>query len=111
MKSRGRLLRKETLGLIPLTHTESESQSGPRGILRVQSVYFFPKVNQHTFRPMAEDEAPMLVPKNWREYRVHNESLAVNSEWCCQIRGLRRRRFNSGSKDGLSLSELGVDFI
>ena len=81
MKSWGRLLRKETLGLIPLTLTESESQSGTQGILRVQSDYFFPKVNQHAFSPKAEDEAPMLMPKNWRGHNVHNVSLAVNGEW------------------------------
>jgi len=111
MKSRGRLLRKETLGLIPLTLTESESQSGTEGILRVQSNYFFPKVNQHAFSATAEDDIPMLMPKNWGGHNVHNESLAVNGGWYCQIPGLRRRRFNSGTKDSLSLSELGVDFI
>ena len=89
MKSCGRLLRKETLALIPLTLTESESQSGPQGILRVQSDCFFPKVNQHAFSPTtAEDEAPMLVPKHWRGHSVHSEGLAVNGGWYCQIPGL-----------------------
>ena len=39
------------------------------------------------------------------------EILTAYGEWCCQIRGLGRRRFNSGTKDNLSYSELCVDFI
>ena len=37
--------------------------------------------------------------------------LIAHSKWCCWIRGLRWRRFNSGTKDSLSHSELCVDFV
>ena len=37
--------------------------------------------------------------------------VIAHSKWCHWICGLQRRRFNSGTKDSLSHSQLCVDFI
>ena len=39
------------------------------------------------------------------------EILIAYGEWYCQIRGLRRRRFNSGTKDNLSYSKFCVSSV